>query len=66
MCSNARFRLPKSGKPVDISQITPFARERHHVPDTFKTQGDHFQGSREPSSRPKFHPLNDPANGISA
>jgi len=39
------------------------ARERHHVPTTFKAHGDHFQGLREPSSPPKFHPLHGPANG---
>jgi hypothetical protein len=36
---------------------------RHHVADTFKAQGDHFQGLREPRSRPNFHPLCGPANG---
>ena len=39
------------------------ASTRHHVADTFKAQGDHFQGLREPLSRPKFHPLRRPANG---
>ena len=57
MCINARFRLPKNGKPLDIARISPFARERHHVPNTFKAQRDHFQGLREPFSQPKFHPL---------
>ena len=36
---------------------------RHHVADTFKAQGDHFQGLGEPLSRPNFHPLRSPANG---
>lgn len=36
---------------------------RHHVADTFKSKGDHFQGLTEPLSRPKFHPLHSPANG---
>jgi hypothetical protein len=40
------------------------ARERHHhVANTFKAQGDHFQGLREPFSQPKFHPLHNPGNG---
>lgn len=39
------------------------ASTRHHVADTFQAQGDHFQGLREPLSRPKFHPLRRPANG---
>jgi len=39
------------------------ARERHHVPTTFKAYGDHFQSLREPSSQPRFHPLHGPAIG---
>jgi hypothetical protein len=36
---------------------------RDHVANTFKAQGNHFQGLREPFSHPKFHPLHSPANG---
>jgi hypothetical protein len=60
----------KGGNCQDLQIYQPLcatparaARERHHVPNTFKAQGDHFQGLREPSSQPKFHPLHGPANG---
>ena len=31
--------------------------KRHHVANTFKAEGDHVRGLREPFSRPRFHPL---------
>ena len=31
--------------------------KRHHVANTFKAEGDHVQGLREPFSRPRFRPL---------
>ena len=31
--------------------------KRHHVANTFKAEGDHVQGLREPFSRPRFQPL---------
>jgi hypothetical protein len=34
----------------------------HHVADTFKAQGGHFQGPREPFSRRRFDPLHRPAD----
>ena len=43
--------LPQQGAPA------------HHVPNTFKAQGDHFHGLREPFSQPKFRPLHCAANG---
>jgi hypothetical protein len=36
---------------------------RDHVANTFKAQGDHFQGLREPFSHSRFHSLHSPANG---
>jgi hypothetical protein len=42
------------------------ARERHHVPTTFKAEAHHFHGLREPFSAPKFHPAALPATDTGA
>jgi hypothetical protein len=69
---NCASAICAAGKfPSSIAVLSPSrwrerfdsARERHHVPNTFKAQGDHFQGLREPFSQPKFHSLHSPANG---
>jgi hypothetical protein len=55
---------------IDFSSIKPKLKarrqERHHVPNTFKAQRDHFRGLREPSSQPKFHPPRCPATDAGA
>ena len=61
----SKFKKTKKSKMISTFQASSRsrgARERYHVPNTFKAQGDHFHGLREPFSQPKFDPLHSPAN----